>query len=187
MQEKLGELTLTAFSFCTFCNFCPEETAGKTFLKFKKRLDGVKQLAAQDRYFNLNSQPVEIMLSYWRKAKKLDNTDFVEQSEQLETKVDIFEKAVLVENQARDFGFKWDHYQRLLAKAHDECQEVAEAIEFSHKPEKLQEELRDLILVIFSFDMYCDFHPKETIQKSLDVTKIRLNTARVTGISDNLF
>jgi ATP diphosphatase len=97
------------------------------------------------------------------------------------------EDGFLVENQARYFGFKWDHYQRLLAKVHDECQEVAEAIEFSHKPEKLQEELGDLILVIFSFDMYCDFHPKETIQKSLDVMKIRLNTARVTGISDNLF
>jgi uncharacterized protein YabN with tetrapyrrole methylase and pyrophosphatase domain len=168
LQERLGELILIAFSFCTYCNFCPKETTEKTLLKFQKRLDRMKQSASADGYLDFNSQSAEIMLSYWRKAKKLDNSNIAQLSEPFEIKADIFEKVVFVENQARAFGFKWGNYQQLITKVLDECQEVSEAIERSHKPESVQEELGDLILASLSFSMYCGFYPKETIEKSLN-------------------
>ncbi|MBY0282196.1 MAG: hypothetical protein K2W94_08615 [Alphaproteobacteria bacterium] len=174
LEERLGELILTSFSFCIFCQFCPIETTEKTLLKFHKRLEGVMQLATKDGYLNLNNRPIEVILSYWREAKKLDSSSIALQSKQPEVKAVIFEKAVFVEKQARAFGFKWDNYQRLIEKIHDECQEISEAIERSYMPESLQEELGDLILASLSFCMYCDFDPRETIEKSLnDLEKTR--------------
>lgn len=178
LQERLGELTLTTFSFCTFCNFSPHETTEKTLHKFKKRLEGMEKLAKADGYLDLNSQSVDIMLSYWRMAKKLDTNEAAAKHEESGSKADIFEETVLVENQARRFGFKWDDYRRLIAKVHDECQEVAEAIEHSHSPERLQEELGDLILATLSFGMYCGFDPKETIEKAVSSLKSKLSGSR---------
>lgn len=70
LQEEVGDLLQAAVSLVVFCDLDPHETLLKSIEKFQKRYDTVVELAHLDGYAHLQQQPFEVLLSYWKRAKK---------------------------------------------------------------------------------------------------------------------
>jgi len=69
LQEEIGDLLHAVFSLCVFCQFSPAETLEKTLLKFDRRLQSVKQLAAERGLENLVGHSFDELMSFWKQAK----------------------------------------------------------------------------------------------------------------------
>ena len=82
-------------------------------------------------------------------------------------KMDVLEKVVHIDKEATDFGFKWSHYSELIHQIKSECEEIQADIEANQPPEKIQEELGDLIHATLSFCLFMGFDPKATLDLSL--------------------
>lgn len=70
LQEEIGDLIQAAVSLAVFCGLDPHETLLKSIEKFQKRYDAVVQLAQKDGHDNLHQKPFEVLISYWKRAKK---------------------------------------------------------------------------------------------------------------------
>lgn len=69
LQEEIGDLLHAVFSLCVFCQFSPEETLEKTLSKFDRRLQAVKNLAAEKGLQNLQGRSFEELMDFWKQAK----------------------------------------------------------------------------------------------------------------------
>ena len=69
LQEEIGDLIQAAVSLAVFCKLDPHKTLLKSIEKFQRRYDTVVQLACNDGYENLHKQSLEILMSYWNRAK----------------------------------------------------------------------------------------------------------------------
>lgn len=70
LEEEVGDLLQAAISLAVFCKLDPYEALRKATDKFQKRYDQVVALAHQDGHSNLHQQPFEVLLKYWKAAKK---------------------------------------------------------------------------------------------------------------------
>lgn len=70
LQEEVGDLIQATVSLAVFCNLDPHETLFKSIQKFQKRYNKVVQLARRDGYDNLQQQPFELLMDYWKQAKQ---------------------------------------------------------------------------------------------------------------------
>src|SRR5688572_2516631 len=59
LQEEIGDLLHAAFSLCIFCQFDPGDTLKYTTAKFERRLNAVKQLAAEAGFSTLEKHSFE--------------------------------------------------------------------------------------------------------------------------------
>lgn len=71
LEEEIGDLMLASVSLAVFCQFDPHETLKKSISKFQKRFEHLKQLVLQDGKMTLENEPFEVLVHYWKKAKKL--------------------------------------------------------------------------------------------------------------------
>lgn len=69
IQEEIGDLIHSAVSLCLFAGFDVGETIKKSNLKFSKRMRAVEALTQETGLENLQGQPLDFMLTLWRKAK----------------------------------------------------------------------------------------------------------------------
>lgn len=74
LQEELGDLLQAAVSLAVFCDLDPHETLLKGIEKFQKRYNAVVELSQSDGYDNLQQQPFEVLMSYWKRAKNIDHS-----------------------------------------------------------------------------------------------------------------
>lgn len=70
LEEEIGDLLLAAVSLSIFCKVNPSESLAKSVAKFQKRYDALKILAEKDGLTHLHHQPIEVLMNYWKQAKK---------------------------------------------------------------------------------------------------------------------
>ncbi|MGQ3888676.1 MazG nucleotide pyrophosphohydrolase domain-containing protein [Legionella sp. CNM-1927-20] len=84
--------------------------------------------------------------------------------------MDLLEKVVLLENEAAQFGFRWENAKQIMAQIESEYHEVNEhLLNLAKTPlnADLQEEIGDLLHAVFSLCVFCQFDPKETLNLTL--------------------
>jgi NTP pyrophosphatase (non-canonical NTP hydrolase) len=72
---------------------------------------------------------------------------------------------LFLEKDARIFGFDWPNEAMIIEQAIDECKEIKEAIVKHEKPERIQEEIGDLLHSAVSLCDFVGFGVEETLAK----------------------
>lgn len=80
--------------------------------------------------------------------------------------MNTFEKLTLLENEASNFGFKWETAEQILTQIRNEIAEIHVHLTDQNKL-KLQEEIGDLLHAAFSLCVFCQFNPEETLKNSI--------------------
>lgn len=70
LQEEIGDLILASASLAIFCDLDPHQTLKNSLIKFDNRFQALKDCALQDGYTDLKNQPFEVLMKYWKMAKK---------------------------------------------------------------------------------------------------------------------
>lgn len=81
--------------------------------------------------------------------------------------MDILTKLTHLENEASDFGFKWETAEQIMSQIRSELAEIEIHLKDQDK-NKLQEEIGDLLHAAFSLCVFCQFDAKETLQNSVN-------------------
>lgn len=95
--------------------------------------------------------------------------------------MDLLEKAIALENEASEFGFRWGTTDQIMAQIQSECAEINEHLEqgvVHANPVELQEEIGDLLHAVFSLCVFCNLSPKGTLERTLDKFERRLNAVK---------
>lgn len=79
----------------------------------------------------------------------------------------IIKKLVELEQQASDFGFKWETPQQIKQQILSEIAEIDVHLHDKDRS-KLQEELGDLLHAVFSLTVFCGFDAEKTLAMSVD-------------------
>lgn len=79
----------------------------------------------------------------------------------------ILNNLTRLENEAAEFGFKWETPQQIKEQILSEVAEIDVHLEDQDR-HKLQEELGDLLHAAFSLTVFCGFNPEETLKLSVD-------------------
>ena len=79
--------------------------------------------------------------------------------------MEILDNIKKLDTQATTFGFQWSKASEIIDQIISECREIEQELQDS--PEKLQEELGDLIHATLSLCLFCGFDPKDTLEKSV--------------------
>ena len=69
LQEEIGDLLHAAFSLCVYCKFNPKDTMKKTLGKFERRMQAVKQIAADEGLSSVEGMDFNELMVFWDKAK----------------------------------------------------------------------------------------------------------------------
>lgn len=91
--------------------------------------------------------------------------------------MDIFERMVASENEASQFGFKWESADQITDQIRSEISEIHVHLK-DHDQTKLQEEIGDLLHAAFSLCVFCQFDPHETLTMSIDKFTRRLQNVK---------
>lgn len=65
-----------------------------------------------------------------------------------------------------DIGFNWDNKERIITQIHKELAEVEEALANNESPDRIQEELGDMIHACCWLIRYLGFDPQTTLAKA---------------------
>lgn len=65
-----------------------------------------------------------------------------------------------------DIGFNWDNKERIITQIRKELAEVEEALANNESPNRIQEELGDMIHACCWLIRYLSFDPEETLSKA---------------------
>jgi uncharacterized protein YabN with tetrapyrrole methylase and pyrophosphatase domain len=90
----------------------------------------------------------------------------------------IFNKLVQLENEAANFGFKWETVEQIKAQITSELIEIDAHLTDPVK-NKLQEEMGDLLHAVFSLCVFLKLDPKVTLEKSVDKFERRFNSVKL--------
>ena len=94
-----------------------------------------------------------------------------------------------VENDARNYGFCYPNIELIIKQIKDECDEVLEAVNHHESPERVQEEIGDLIHATMALCYHQGFDIDETTLKAANKFSKRMlrlkEVARQEGL-DNL-
>lgn len=71
LQEEIGDIINATISLAIFCKIDPFTALEKSAEKYQNRFDQVVSLTQNDKLKNLKGQSMEVLLSYWKKAKKI--------------------------------------------------------------------------------------------------------------------
>lgn len=72
---------------------------------------------------------------------------------------------LMLEKDARAFGFDWPNEIMIIEQAMDECREIKEAIVNQEERERIQEEIGDLLHSVVSLCDFTGFDIEETLVK----------------------
>ena len=86
---------------------------------------------------------------------------------------------------AKKFGFYWTELSQIISQIQSECLEVEEAYAKNDRTH-LQEEIGDLLQAAACLAIFCNFDPKETLQKSVDKFQKRYDKVVALAEKDGL-
>lgn len=96
--------------------------------------------------------------------------------------MNLLDKVVTLENEAADFGFKWENTDQIMAQIQSECLEIKEHLDQGLNETnqgKAQEEIGDLLHAVFSLCVFCNLNPAETLSQTLNKFERRLNAVKI--------
>ena len=80
--------------------------------------------------------------------------------------MDILEKLIKVQIDAAQFGLDYVDTFQILNQIIDECREIKEDLEQGVSPEKLQEEIGDVLHAAIYLCVYSQFNVQHTLEKT---------------------
>nr|WP_253308627.1 MazG nucleotide pyrophosphohydrolase domain-containing protein [Rickettsia endosymbiont of Ceutorhynchus assimilis] len=93
---------------------------------------------------------------------------------------------ILLEKDAWGYGFDWSDYDMILEQAIDECREIKEAIDDDEPPERVQEEIGDLLHTAISLCIFSEFDVEETLRRTNKKFANRMNALKILTKKHNL-
>ena len=84
--------------------------------------------------------------------------------------MDFLDKVVSLEEDASEFGFRWETPDQIMKQIESECDEIKEHIHIGNpqiNKAALQEEIGDLLHAAFSLCVFYGFSPRVTLGQSL--------------------
>jgi uncharacterized protein YabN with tetrapyrrole methylase and pyrophosphatase domain len=103
--------------------------------------------------------------------------------------MELLEKTVILEQEASEFGFRWENTDQIMAQIQSECIEINDhlALRSTHANQaELQEEIGDLLHAVFSLCVFCNLSPKETLEQTLNKFERRLNAVKAISMEQGL-
>ena len=101
--------------------------------------------------------------------------------------MDLLEKAVVLENEASEFGFQWENTEQIMQQIHSECSEIQVHLDQkSCNRQELQEEIGDLLHAVFSLSVFCKFTAQITLEKSVDKFERRFKLVQQLAVEKGL-
>jgi len=82
--------------------------------------------------------------------------------------MDILNKLVLLEEDARAFGFNWPHVKAIIDQLASEVDEVRDAIDSNEPSMRVQEEIGDVLHDVISLCVFLNFDVKDVLLKAHD-------------------
>lgn len=99
--------------------------------------------------------------------------------------MDILTKLTTLENEATNFGFKWETSNQIMSQIKSELLEIENHLKDGDR-KKLQEEIGDLLHAVFSLCVFNQFDPETTITNSVDKFEHRFKIVQRLAIKDGL-
>lgn len=94
----------------------------------------------------------------------------------------ILQKVQTLEQDAIDFGFRWESSEQIMDQIRSELIEIDEHLTQRtadiRNSALLQEEIGDLLHAAFSLCVFCDFEPEKTLNQALAKFERRLNSVK---------
>ncbi|KTC85806.1 MazG nucleotide pyrophosphohydrolase domain-containing protein [Legionella drozanskii] len=85
---------------------------------------------------------------------------------------------IIIENDARNFGFDWPHEEMIIEQALSECDEIREAIANNEPSHRVQEEIGDLLHTAISLCLFAGFDPEQTLAKVAKKFGVRMEALK---------
>lgn len=95
------------------------------------------------------------------------------------------DKLLALENEAAEFGFKWENPEQIIVQIQNEVAEIEVHLQ-DHDQDKLQEEIGDLLHAAFSLCVFCQFNPEETLTKSVAKFEKRFRSTQALAKAEGL-
>ncbi len=79
--------------------------------------------------------------------------------------MELLDKVVALENEAHEFGFRWENPDQIMAQIESECVEIRQHLDQTQgqmDQAALQEEIGDLLHAAFSLCVFCKLSPQDT-------------------------
>jgi len=96
--------------------------------------------------------------------------------------MELLDKISALEEEASQFGFKWQSAAQIMEQIYSECDEIKEHLDSDTSKVNqiaLQEEIGDLIHAVFSLCIFCKFSPRVTLGQSLTKFERRLRAVNL--------
>lgn len=96
--------------------------------------------------------------------------------------MELLDKINALEEEASQFGFKWQNTSQIMEQIRSECEEIQEHLEHDASKENqtaLQEEIGDLLHAVFSLCIFCKLSPRLTLGQSLTKFERRLRAVKL--------
>ena len=100
--------------------------------------------------------------------------------------MNLLEKVLQLEQNADEFGFRWENTAQIMAQINSECREVEEHLHAHGDQDKLQEELGDLLHAVFSLCVFCKLNPAQTLEKTLAKFERRMTAVQQLALEQGL-
>lgn len=103
--------------------------------------------------------------------------------------MELLDKIVALEENASEFGFRWETTDQIMQQIQSECDEVKEHLCHGlsqENKEELQEEIGDLLHAVFSLCVFSGFSPRVTLGQSLTKFERRLRAVKLVAEEQGL-
>jgi uncharacterized protein YabN with tetrapyrrole methylase and pyrophosphatase domain len=101
----------------------------------------------------------------------------------------LLDKVVALEEEASEFGFRWETTAQIMHQIQSECAEIQEHLHdgiANESQAKLQEEIGDLLHAVFSLCVFCRLSPRVTLGQTLTKFERRLRAVKLIAEENGL-
>ena len=101
----------------------------------------------------------------------------------------LLDKVVALEEEASEFGFRWENADQIMHQIQSECEEIKAHLNNGISKENqadLQEEIGDLLHAVFSLCIFCRLSPKMTLGQTLTKFERRLRAVKLIAEENEL-
>lgn len=101
----------------------------------------------------------------------------------------LLDKIVALEEEASEFGFRWESTEQIMHQIQSECEEIKEHLDNGVSKEnqnELQEEIGDLLHAVFSLCVFCRLSPRVTLGQTLTKFERRLRAVKLIAEENGL-
>ena len=101
----------------------------------------------------------------------------------------LLDKVVTLEEEASEFGFRWETTEQIMDQIQSECEEIQEHLRIGiskANQTELQDEIGDLLHAVFSLCVFCRLSPRVTLEKTLTKFERRLRAVKLIAEENGL-